>query len=121
MADLTTELEAYGIDYTDAIDRFGGSADFYEKLALRYLDDSNYVNLVAAMEAEDYDAAYKAAHSLKGVSGNLSFARLFKVAAAASDALYQGEPQAAATLMPELKEAHEQVLAGLTKWQNGEL
>lgn len=121
MADLTTELSKYGIDYADAIDRFGGSADFYEKLALRYLDDSNYVDLVAAMEAEDYDAAYKAAHSLKGVSGNLSFADLFKASAAASDALYQGEPQAAAALMPEVKADHEKVIEGLSKWRNGEL
>lgn len=121
MANLTEQLAPYGIDYADAMERVGGSADFYKKLAMKYLNDSNYVNLVAAMDAKDYDEAYKAAHALKGVSGNLSFPTLFKAAAAASDALFEGEPQAAAELMPEIKAAHEKALEGLLKWQDGEI
>lgn len=121
MADLTTELSQYGIDYADALERVGGSAEFYERLAMKYLNDTHYVDLVAAMEAKDYDEAYKAAHALKGVSGNLSFADLYKASTAASDALYQGEPQAAASFMPEIKAAHDKVVEGLVKWQNNEL
>lgn len=121
MADLTTELSGYGIDYADALDRVGGNADFYKQLAAKYLADTHCVDLVAAMEAEDYDAAYKAAHALKGVSGNLSFPELFKASAAASEALYQGEPQAAAGFLPEIKAAHKKVVDGLVKWQEGEL
>lgn len=121
MADLTTELAKYGIDYADALDRVGGSAEFYEKLAMKYLDDEHYVDLAAAMEVKDYDAAYKAAHALKGVSGNLSFPDLFKASGATSGALYEGESQAAEGFMPEVKAAHEKVIKGLTKWQNDEL
>ncbi len=120
MADLSAELSKYGIDYEDALDRVGGSADFYEKLAMKYLDDSHYVDLVAAMEVKDFDAGYQAAHALKGVSGNLSFADLYKASAAVSEALYQGEYQAAEKLMPEVKATHEKVLEGLERWSNGE-
>lgn len=121
MADIKTELASYGIDYDDAMERMGGSADFYKQLAMKYLNDSHYVDLVAAMEAKDYDRAYEAAHALKGVSGNLSMADLFKASAAVSDALYQGEYQAAETLMPQVSSAHEKAVEGLEKWQNGEL
>lgn len=118
---IASKLAAYGIDYIDAMDRMDDNPDLYQKLAFKYLNDENYVNLVAAMDVKDYDAAYKAAHALKGVSGNLSFNNLFKAAAAASDALFQGEYQAAEGFMPEIKAANEKVLAGLEAWQNGEL
>lgn len=121
MADLTTELSAYGIDYADALDRVGGSVDFYKKLAFKYLDDSHYADLVAAMEVQDFDEGYKAAHALKGVSGNLSLANLYKASAKVSEALYQGEYQAAEAMMPEVTAAHEKAVEGLTAWQNGTL
>ena len=121
MADLTTELAPYGIDYDEAMERMGGSVDFFKQLAMKYLNDTRFVDLVAAMDVKDLDAAYEAAHALKGVSGNLSMTRLFKASAAVSDALYQGEYQAAEKLMPEVKAAHEKAVEGLEKWQNGEL
>lgn len=121
MSDLTAELQKYGIDYDDAIDRVGGNADFYKKLAMKYLDDSHFADLCAAMEVKDFDEAYKAAHALKGVSGNLSLADLYKASGAVSDALYDGEYPSAEKLMPEVKAAHEKAVEGLVAWGDGTL
>lgn len=121
MADLNTELSKYGIDYVDAMDRMDDNPDFYKKLAMKYLTNDQYVDLVAAMEVKDFDAGYKAAHTLKGVAGNLSFATLYKAATAVSNALKEGEYQAAEKLMPEVEAAHKKVLEGLEAWQNGQL
>ncbi len=121
MADLTTALAPYGIDYDEAMERMGGSIDFFKQLAMKYLNDTHYVDLVAAMEAKDYSEADEAAHTLKGVSGNLSMTTLYKAATAVSDALFQGEYQAAEALMPQVKAAHEKAVEGLEKWQNDEL
>ena len=122
MADtLTDKLAAYGIDYVDAMDRMDNSEDLYKTLALKYLDNDNYAELIAAMDVGNYDDAYKAAHSLKGVSGNLSFKKIFDVSAAVSTALFQGEYQAAAEMLPDLKAAHDQVIDGLTAWSDGSL
>lgn len=118
---LTTALAAYGIDYVDAMDRFGDNAALYEKLALKYLDDGHYVALVAAMEAKDYEEGYSQAHSLKGVSGNLSFRDLFQVAAYVSDALFTGEIDAAQSHMDALGDAHKKVVEGLEAWKDGQL
>lgn len=120
MSDLAENLSKYGIDYNEALDRVDGCVELYEKLAFKYLDDSHYVDLVAAMEVKDFDEAYKAAHALKGIAGNLSFKDLYISSAEVSEALFQGEYQAAEKLLPQVEQAHEKVLEGLEKWSNGQ-
>lgn len=119
--DLSAKLAAYGIDLPDAMSRMDDDEALYQRLAFKYLDNASFVDLEAAMAAKDYDAAYTAAHTLKGVSGNLSLATLYEVAAAVSDALYQGEYQAAEQMMSDLKAAHEKAVEGLVAWQDGTL
>lgn len=113
MADLTEQLAPYGIDYTDAMDRFDGNADLYKKLALKYANDEHYAGLVAAMEVKDYDEGYKQAHGLKGVAGNLSFRDLYNEAAIISDALKEGEMYGAEQHMGALGEAQKKAIEGL--------
>lgn len=110
---IADKLAPYGIDWADAEDRFDGNVDLYKRMALKYENDGHLVALEAAMDVKDYDEAYKQAHALKGVAGNLSFAKLFEIAAVISDALKEGEPQAAAERMGALAEAHAKVLEGL--------
>ncbi|MCI9627825.1 MAG: Hpt domain-containing protein [Eggerthellaceae bacterium] len=119
--DMNTKLAPYGIDYLDAMDRMDNDRDLYKMLALKYLDNSKYTDLVAALEVEDFDEAYKAAHSLKGVAGNLSFSKLFDVAASMSEALFQGEYQAAEKMLPDLSDANDKVIEGLNAWKDGSL
>lgn len=117
MADaLAEKLAPYGIDLVDAEDRFDGNLDLYKRMALKYENDDHMVALIAAMEVKDYDEAYKQAHALKGVAGNLSFTPLYKAIAIVSDALKQGESAAAAEHLPAAKAAHEKVLEGLEVW-----
>lgn len=110
---ITDKLAAFGIDYADAMDRFGGNAALYERLAAKYLDDTRFVGLVAAMAAHDYDEAYRQAHSLKGLAGNLSFTRLYQAASFVCEALRNGEPARAEGHLPEVREAHEQAMAAM--------
>lgn len=120
-ATLAGKLAPYGIDYVDAMDRFGDNAELYERLALKYLDDAHLVALQAAMEAKDYSEGYSQAHALKGVAGNLSFKDLFQCAALVSDALYAGEYEAAAEHMPEVERTHNLVIQGLEAWKDDRL
>ena len=119
--DMNTKLAPYGIDYLDAMDRMDNDGDLYKMLALKYLDNSKYTDLVAALEVEDFDEAYNDAHSLKGVAGNLSFSKLFDVAASMSEALFQGEYQAAEKMLPDLSDANDKVIEGLNAWKDGSL
>ena len=77
MAENAELLERHGIDYAGAIERFGGNAALYERLACKYVNDPHFESLAAALRQGDAETAYHEAHSLKGVAGNLSFADLY--------------------------------------------
>lgn len=113
MTSFTDQLNAYGIDYPDAMDRFGGNESLFRRLALKYLDDAHFVNLKAAMEEQDYEEAYRQAHSLKGVAGNLSLKRLYDVSGMICKELREGEPRTAEKLLPDAESAHKAAIEGL--------
>lgn len=65
-------LNETGIDYQEGLSRFSGHEAIYEKYLKRFPDAQEYPDLIKAMDAKDYEAAFKLAHTLKGVTGNLS-------------------------------------------------
>ena len=70
-------LEAFGADTDDALARCMGNEAFYFKLIGKVLDDKNFEVLEQAIHAKDLDKAFEAAHSLKGVLGNLSLTPVY--------------------------------------------
>ncbi|MCI8469169.1 MAG: Hpt domain-containing protein [Eggerthellaceae bacterium] len=120
-ATMAEKLAPYGIDYVDAMERFEGNAALYERLALKYLNDDHFAGLVAALDVKDFDDAYSQAHSLKGVAGNLSLRNLYEVATLESDALHQGEYEAAEKYLPQVEAAHKKAIEGLEALQAGTL
>ncbi len=85
----------------------------FERLALKFLDDRHVEALQRALEKGDVQAAYREAHGLKGVAGNLSFAELYRVSSALSDALAVGDLASAVRMAPLLVQAHKEVLSVL--------
>ena len=67
-----------GGNYTEVCGRLP-SQRLVEKFVRKFLDDRSYAELTAAMAAGDHDAAFRAAHTLKGVCGNLGFDALLNV------------------------------------------
>ena len=114
-------FEAYGIDYDDALDRFGGNIQLFKRLAGKYADDSHFIGMEAALEAGDYDQAYRAAPALKGVSGNLSFARLYNLTSQICHALREGSPDTAVNLLADTADAHRKALEAAVAFRNGQL
>ena len=80
MAEYAEALKRNGIDYDGAMERFGGNAELYERLALKFLDDTHFAALEQALAGGDVDTAVREAHTLKGVAGNLSFTALYEAA-----------------------------------------
>lgn len=108
-----TRFREYGIDYAEAMDRFGGNESLFVRLATKYLNDPHFDALEAALSADDVAVAEREAHSLKGVAGNLSFTQLYKLATHITDALRTGNLNDAHALMPELSNAHKAVVEAL--------
>lgn len=68
---------AAGIDYAEGLNRFCGSAALYEDFLRKFPKDPTFAQLQQAMAHDDADAAFLAAHTLKGVVGNLSLNRFY--------------------------------------------
>ena len=70
---LTIEkLKEFGANTDEGISRCMGNEEFYLKMVKMMLDDNAMDKLKAALDENDLDKAFEAAHSLKGVTGNLS-------------------------------------------------
>ncbi|MDO4420651.1 MAG: Hpt domain-containing protein [Eubacteriales bacterium] len=76
---LTIEaLKQLGCNTDDGLTRCMGNEAFYFKLIGRVVDDKNFQALEDAVAAKDLDAAFDAAHSLKGVLGNLALTPIYE-------------------------------------------
>ena len=64
-------LVAAGVDVPTALDRFMGNEGLYEKFLKKFPGDDNFRILVEGTKNRDLEGAFTAAHTLKGVAGNL--------------------------------------------------
>lgn len=78
-----------GGDYADICRRFQTEARIQKFLGM-LLRDTSYSNLCAALHEGDSEAAFRAAHTLKGVALNLGLGRLTKSSSELTEALREG-------------------------------
>lgn len=109
------QLEAAGIDIESALERMMGSVALLERLLGKFLDDPQYPALRAALEAGDMERAVSAAHTLKGVCGNLSMTGLYGLFTRQVDALRAGDLPLAQGIMEEIAPVYEQVTAAIRR------
>lgn len=91
-----------GSNYEEVLGRFAGNKMLVEKFARKFIDDPSYQMLSGCMEKKDYQEAFRAAHTLKGVCANLGFTELFKVSSDMTEELRGGDPDVAK--LPEMFE-----------------
>lgn len=77
MSELTNRLRAYGADMDGAMARFIQDENLYAKCFRMFLADPSFAELGDALSKKDYTAAFNAAHTLKGVAGNLGLTPLY--------------------------------------------
>lgn len=82
--------ESFGGNYQDVRSRLM-KEELIQRLVIKFLADTSYEKLAAAMEEKNYGEAFRAVHTLKGVSQNLSFDRLSHSTAAMTETLRKWE------------------------------
>lgn len=102
------QLEAAGVDVGQALARMMGSEALLERFLTKFLADPNYDRLCRAVADRDEAAALTAAHTLKGVCGNLSMTALFETLTAQVAEFRAGDWAAAAGRMPAVTRAYQQ-------------
>lgn len=109
MTDLTALYAAAGGDAADVLRRLG-SEELVRRFALRFASDGSFAALQSALRAGDLPAAFRAAHTLRGIAENLGFADLAAAASALTELLRAGN-----TPTPEAVRAVETAHARLLR------
>ena len=107
------QLAAAGVDVEEALTRFMGNEDLMLKFLLRFPEDPSFSQLKAAMEHGDAAGAFTAAHTLKGVAGNLAMTGLFRQVSLLVEDLRSQDLPAAQARMPVLEETYTGIIAAL--------
>lgn len=87
MNDFITRLTKYGADVPSALERFLDDAELYESCTATFMQDASFAALGQAIASANYEAAFEAAHTLKGVAANLSLTPLLRAISELVEAL----------------------------------
>ncbi len=107
---------ALGGDYEGVTARLRGER-LVRKFVLKFLDDKSYELFCAMMAEKNYEEAFRAAHTIKGVSDNLGFTHLHAVSSRMADALRHGWTPEADTLVDALAESYQKTVSAIRAYQ----
>jgi HPt (histidine-containing phosphotransfer) domain-containing protein len=114
-----TLLECYrklGGDYRNAVTRLMNDK-LVQKFLFKFLDDLSYNTLAKAFNAGNYDEAFRASHTLKGISQNLSFTSLYKSSEKLTEALRSKDTEAAAEHFEQVTADYEKAIATIKEYK----
>lgn len=115
----------------ECYDEMGGSYDDVlarlmtdkriEKYLGKFLKDTSYTELCAALEAQDWAGGFAASHNLKGVCLNLGISRLGGSASELCESLRGGSPSGnTAALLAAVKEDYARSTAAISRLLDAE-
>lgn len=109
-ADIKEKLLKAGVDVEDALKRFLGNETLLFKFLKMFSVDENYELFRKSMEEKKYEDAFKAAHALKGLCGNLSLNSLCEVISSEVELLRNGRNEEAENFMPDVVKEYNKIL-----------
>lgn len=101
MQSMQEKLEDYGMDYKGTLERFMGNEGLYLRVLGKLEKDDNAQKLQEAIDAGDLNAAFNAAHTLKGVAANLGLSPLLEAVNAIVEPLRRREQSADYVMLSE--------------------
>lgn len=107
---------ALGGDYDEVLGRLR-SERLIQKFVLKFLNDPSYDLLVKSMETQQYDEAFRAAHTIKGVCQNLAFTTLYESSSALSEALRNGYTSEAPALAEQVRTDYQKTAGAIRAFQ----
>ncbi len=108
--------EILGADLDGALKRLSNEK-LVERFALKFLNDTSFEELEKALGDKNYEEAFRAAHTLKGVAANLSFSRLHDVSAEFTEMLRGGNAPADEAYMEVVRAEYTRTVEALKQLQ----
>ena len=113
MFTLEDFFKAVDSNADDVIRRLGGSPALVVRFLSKFHDDGSFQDLSDALEKNDTETAFRAAHTLKGTSVNLGIQSLSQQASNVTEMLRAGNINEAKSAFPSLQQEYKRVLEAL--------
>lgn len=104
------DLKDFGANTDEGLARCINNEDFYMKMVRMAVNDGGYASLAAALEKKDLKAAFEAAHSLKGILGNLALTPMFEPASEMTELLRAGKDIDYTPYLEEIMKQHAKLV-----------
>ncbi len=110
------KLKDAGVDVDTAIKRFMDKEDLYLKFLAKYQNDESAANIEKYLAEKNVEEAFKSAHTLKGVAGNLGLDPIAKCASEmvellrGKDQLEEIDADQLSSVSEELQSVHRSLL-----------
>jgi len=105
-------------DYQEVLSRLYSEA-LVKRFAGKFLTDPSFQLLESSLEEKNYEEAFRAAHTLKGVTQNLAFNKLFQSSCDITEALRAKDYDQALRLFPRVEADYAQTAAAIRQFQGG--
>lgn len=103
-----------GGDYADTLQRLCNES-MVKKFVKKYQGDPTCADLHNAVLQQDWEVAFRGAHTLKGVAQNLGFDRLYQVSAVLTEAMRGNKPLEDRSLLDAVVEQDEKIRAAIAE------
>ena len=84
---------------------------------LKFVDDGSYQLLLDSMASQNYEDAFRAAHTIKGVCQNLGLTRLLNSSSQLSEALRHGYTPEADGLVEQVGTDYQETIGAIRAFQ----
>ena len=107
---------AMGGNYDEVLGRLR-SDRLIQKFVLKFVDDGSYQLLLDSMASRNYEDAFRAAHTIKGVCQNLGLTRLLDSSSRLSEALRHGYTPEADALAEQVGRDYQDTVCAIRAFQ----
>lgn len=111
--DINEILDELKIDKKRIQQTFSGNIALYKKFLLKFADDSTFNSLCEAVQKKDSKAIEMAAHTLKGVAGNLGLDSLSNLSSDIVSSIRSGNTNEIPGIMEKIKEEYNNIVKQL--------
>lgn len=114
--DIIEELKALDVNTDEALARFMNNRELYKKLLLKFPPNVEKLEVMSLIDAGDYKKATENAHTIKGVTGNLSLTPLYTGYTEIVNLLRADKPDEARIILADLLPVQERIVSCINKY-----
>ena len=102
-------LASYGANTQEGLQRCVNNESFYLRMVKMIPGDPNFQKLYDAVGAVDLDAAFEAAHAIKGSTGNLALTPIYAPASEITELLRERKQTDYTALVDAIRKGHDEL------------